>query len=98
MERIGIAASKIAQGNLWLYNLAVIFISFLFSVFIFFIAGSSIVLALIIIGYVVNGILPNDLWDDWRGVIRVCMISLTLIVSIFTLFAILKNIRFKMRK
>ena len=98
MERIGIAASKIAQGHLWLYNLAVILISFLFSFFIFFIAGSSIVLALIIIGYVVNGILPNDLWDDWRGVIRVCMISLTIIVSIFTLFAILKNIRLKMRK
>jgi hypothetical protein len=98
MERIGIAASKMAQGNLWLYNLFVVLISFLFSFFIFFIAGSSIVLALIIIGYVVNGILPRDLWDDWHGVIRVCMISLTIIVSIFTLFAILRNMRFKLRK
>lgn len=98
MERIGIAASKMAKGNLWLYNLFVIIISFLFSVFIFFISGSSIVLALIIIGYVVNGILPRDLWDDWHGVIRVCMISLTMIVSIFTLFAILRNIRLKLRK
>ena len=97
MERIGIAASKIAQGNLWLYNLSVVLIAFLFSIFIFFIAGSSIVLALIIIGHVVNGILPNDLWADWRGIIRVCMISLTIIVSIFTLFAVLKNINFKLR-
>ena len=98
MERIGIAASKMAQGNLWLYNLFVVLISFLFSVFIFLIAGSSIVLALIIIGYVVNGILPRDLWDDWHGVIRVCMISLTIIVSIFTLFAVLRNMRFTIRK
>ena len=98
MERIGIAASKIAQGNLWLYNLAVVLIAFLFSFFIFIIAGASIVLALIIIGGVVNGILPNDLWSDWRGIIRICMISLTIIVSVFTLFAILKNIRLKLRK
>ena len=38
MERIGIAASKIAQGNLFLYNICVIVISFLFSLFIFFIS------------------------------------------------------------
>ena len=98
MERIGRAASKIAQGNLWLYNLCVVSIAFLFSVFIFFIAGSSIVLSLIIIGYIVNGILPNDLWSDWRSIIRVCMVSLSVIVSLFTAFAILKNIRFKLRK
>ena len=98
MERIGVAASKMAQGNLWLYNLFVVVISFLFSVFIFFIAGSSIILALLIIGYVVNGILPKDLWDDWHGVIRVCMISLTIIVSVFTLFAVLRNFRFTLRK
>ena len=98
MERIGVAASKMAQGNLWLYNLFVILISFLFSLFIFLVSGSSIVLALLVIGGVVNGILPNDLWNDWRGVIRVCMISLTIMVSIFTLFAILKNIRYRMLK
>jgi hypothetical protein len=97
MERIGIAASKIAQGNLWLYNLAVVVIAFLFSVFIFIISGSAIVLSLIIIGGVINGILPNDLWSDWRGIIRICMISLTIIMGIFMLCAILKNIRFKMR-
>jgi|SRR3989304_2011115 len=97
MERIGIAASKIAQGHLWLYNLAVVAIAFLFSVFIFIISGSAIVLSLIIIGGVVNGILPTDLWGDWRGIIRFCMVSLTVIVTIFMLFAILKNIRFIMR-
>ena len=98
MERIGRAASKIAQGNLWLYNFFVVLISFLFSLFIFFISGASIVLALLVIGGVVNGILPNDLWNDWRGVIRVCMVSLTIMVSIFTLIAILKNIRYKLSK
>lgn len=97
MERIGIAASKIAQGHLWLYNLSVIVISILFSAFVFIIAGASILLSLIIIGSIANGILPNDLWDDWRGIIRICMISLSIIVGFFMFYAILKNIRLKMR-
>ncbi len=95
MERIGIAASKMAQGRLLLYNVYVVFISFLFSLLIFFIAGSSIVLALIVIGYVVQGILPGDFREDWLKVIRVCMISLTVVVSGVNLFAILKNIKIK---
>ena len=95
MERIGIAASKIAQGNLFLYNLFVIFISFLFSLFIFFISGASIFLALIIIGYIANGMSPSGFEDEWQEVIRVCMVSLTVVVSIVTLFAIGRNIKFK---
>lgn len=93
MERIGIAASKIAKGNLLFYNLYVILISFAFSLLLFFIAGSSIILALIVIGYAVTGILPSDFKGDWVGVIKVCMVSLTVVVSILNLFAILKNIK-----
>lgn len=95
MERIGITASKIAKGRLFLYNLCVVGISFLFSLLVFFIAGSSIMLALIIIGYVVDGVLPTGLGQGWGEVIRVSMISLTIVVSIFTLFAILRNIKLK---
>jgi len=93
MERIGIAASKIAKGNLVIYNLYVILLSFLFSLLIFFIAGSSIALALIIIGYVVNGVLPTGLEKGWGELVSVCMISLTVVISLFTLFAILRNIK-----
>ena len=93
MERIGIAASKIAKGNLVLYNLSVIIIAFSFSLFLFFIAGCPIVLALIIIGYVADGVLPMDLSEGWMDVIRICMAVLTVVVAIFNLFAILRNIK-----
>ncbi len=93
MERIGIAASKIAKGNLLLYNLYVILLSFLFSLLIFFIAGCPIVLALIVIGYIVSGVLPTDFGEDWVSVIQVCMVSLTVVVSGVNLFAVLKNIK-----
>ena len=93
MERIGIAASKMARGNLFLYNCYVVVISFLFSLLIFFIAGSSIVLSLIIIGYLINGVLPTPDSKGWGKVVILCMVSLTIIVSIFTLFAIGKNVK-----
>jgi len=95
MERIGIAASKIAKGNLFLYNLYVVLISFLFSVFLFFIAGASIILALIIIGYVVNN-LSTDFSEDWWAVVNVCMGVLTVVVVIFNLFAIIRNFKVKL--
>jgi len=94
MERIGLAASKIAQGNLMLYNLYVIVIAFLFSLLLFFIAGCSIVLSLIIIGYVVDGVLPVDLSKDWLDVIKICMAVLTVVVAIFNLFAVIRNVKF----
>lgn len=93
MERIGLAASKIAKGNLFLYNLFVIFISFLFSLFIFFMAGSAIVLALLVINRIVSGIIPTSFDDGWSIVMLVCMISLSVAVAIFNLMAILRNIR-----
>jgi len=93
MERIGIAASKVAKGNVFLYNFFVVLISFLFSLFIFFMAGSAIILALIVINRVVAGIIPTNLDKGWTLVTLVCMISLTIVVVVFNLFAILKNIK-----
>ncbi len=98
MERIGLAASKIAKGNLFLYNGYVILLSFLFSFLIFVLAGSSLGIALIIIGYIANGFLPQNFEKDWTSVMRVCMISLTVMISLFNLFAILKNIKFSRNK
>ena len=98
MERIGIAASKIAQGNLLLYNLLVIFISFLFSLLIFLLAGSSIFISLLVINYINEGHIPQNFEKEWTSVMLVCMISLTIVVSIFNLFAILKNIKFTKNK
>ena len=95
MERIGLAASKMAKGNLLLYNLFVIVISILFSLFLFVIAGSSMILALLILAYVVNGVMPVEFEKNWSGIFRLCMMTLTIVVSLFNLAAILKNIRLK---
>jgi hypothetical protein len=96
MERIGIAASKMAKGNLLFYNLYVFLLVFLFSLLIFFIAGISIVLSLILIGYISNQMGPASFGKEaWLAVIRVCMISLTVVVSGVSLFAILRNIKIK---
>ncbi len=93
MERIGIAASKMAKGNLIWYNLYVLVISFLFSLLIFISAGSAVVVAIIIIAHIVNGIFPQLKWQDWFPVIRLCMVFLAIIVSLLNLCAILKNIK-----
>jgi hypothetical protein len=42
MDRIGIAASKIAKGNIVLYNACVFFLIFLFAFFIFIVSGAAI--------------------------------------------------------
>jgi hypothetical protein len=93
MERIGLAASKIAKGNLFLYNLFVVLISFLFSLFVFFMAGAAIILALLVINRIVSGIIPSSFGQGWTIVMLVCMISLAVTVAVFNLLAILRNIR-----
>lgn len=92
MERIGIAASKMAKGNLLTYNFYVIVFSLLFSIMIFVLAGMSIIFSLFIIGYVLEGLSP-DMAEGWNDVIKVCMIALTLIVCGIDLFAMLRNLK-----
>ncbi len=95
MERIGIAASKIAKGNIFLYNLYVIMLSFLCCFMLFVIAGTTILLSLIVLGYILNGMLPQDYSQDWQFVIRLCMVSLSAVVTILNIYAIVRNFRFK---
>ncbi|MDP2653006.1 MAG: hypothetical protein Q8Q08_03135 [Candidatus Omnitrophota bacterium] len=97
MERIGRAASKIAQGNIFVYNFIVVALSFMFSLLLYLVAGSSIILALAIIGYVANGVTTTDISQEWRAIIKVCMASLTAVVVTFNFLAILKNARIKMK-
>ena len=49
MLRIGIAASKMSKGSLFNYNLYVILIACLFSIFVFFICGFSILLIVFLV-------------------------------------------------
>ena len=98
MKRIGIAASKMAKGNLALYNLYVVLISFLFSSFIFIVAGASVVLALALIEYMASEVMALGPKQDSSFILTVCMVSLTVVVTLLTLFVISSNIRFSKNK
>jgi len=93
MKRIGIAASKISKGNLALYNVYVVLISALFSLFIFIVAGSTIIFALAIIQYVGNEIIGVEFERSWQSILAVCMVSLTVVITLFNLFAISINLK-----
>ena len=93
MERIGLTASKIAQGNLWLYNVFVILISFLFSVIMFVISGSTVLIALIIVFYLGNGLLEDQLSGKFSSVLTICLVSLSVVIGVFNVVAIVKNIK-----
>ena len=97
MERIGIAASKIAKGNLLLYNFFVILLIFLISLLIFLVAGSFIVIILIVIAYAISagsGTLP-DLQQGWIPIMIVCLKVLAVITGLLALCALGINIRFR---
>jgi len=93
MKRIGIAASKISKGNVPLYNLYVVLISCLFSLFIFIAAGATIALALMLIGYIGAEIMGVEFQKSWFAIMTVCMTALTIIIALFNIFAILINVK-----
>ena len=99
MERIGIAASKMAKGNLLWYNAYVVLLSFLFALLIFLIGASAVVIALIVLGYIVQGGGPGlagqgRFGEEWQSIMLVCLGSLSFVVGCSTLVAILRNIKF----
>jgi len=96
MDRIGIAASKIAKGNIVLYHAYVLLLIFLFASFIFIIAGAAVMLALIIVGYMMNDLLPYPFFEQWDRVIVICMSSLTIAVGFFSAAALAKNFKVKL--
>ncbi|MCK5013546.1 MAG: hypothetical protein KAS66_06980 [Candidatus Omnitrophica bacterium] len=98
MKRIGIAASKISKGNLALYNAYVVLIAALFSLFIFVVAGSTIIFSLAIIKYVGDEIMGVEFEGSWKAILAVCMVSLTIVITLFNLFAISKNLKFPRMK
>ena len=93
MKRIGMAASKMAKDNLVLYNFYVILISFLFSLFIFIIAGSTVLFAFFLLGYLAMELKVFDFEKNKDTIFVLCMISLTVITIFFNILAIIKNIQ-----
>lgn len=93
MKRIGIAASAISKGNVTLYNFYVVLISALFSLFIFIVAGSTIVFSLAVINYVGTEVMGVEFERSWQSILAVCMVSLTVVTVLFNLFAISVNMK-----
>lgn len=94
MERIGRAASKMSRDSLLFYNMYVVLIALLFSLFIFVVAGSTVLFAMIIIFYVGKEVLGLDVFPDQRYILMLCFMCLAVVTGIFNLLAILKNIKF----
>ncbi len=95
MQRIGLAASKIAKGNLLWYNLFVLLLTFLFSSLIFFVGGAAILCAFLLLAVILHGVMPTNFEKEWISIMVLCMIALAMLVGVFSLAAISKNIKFK---
>ena len=95
MQRIGIAASRIAKGNFFLYNIFVVLISFLFSLLVFIISGLSIILGLVAIAFLTQTPSIIDIKQGSLSPISISMIFLGIIIGIFNFYAIGINIKIK---
>jgi len=98
MLRIGIAASKMSKGSLLSYNLCVILIASLISLLIFFICGFSILLIVFLISLILHALKPEDFHAGWVHMFKICLLVLALVVGIFNIIAILKNLQFTKNK
>ena len=87
-----------AKGNLVLYNSYVVLISFLFALFIFIVAGCTVVFALIVFAYVSNELIATEFEKDWSGIFSICMITLTVVMFLFNLIAISTNMKLPSKK
>lgn len=97
MDRIGIAASKMAKKNLWLYNFYVLVLSFLVCFIVFLIAGGAIFLGLTVFGLMAKGALPSHVHPEWLMMFRLSLACLTVAISLIALTAIIKNFKFRRR-
>lgn len=95
MERIGIAASKIAKGDLVVYNVYVVAITFLVSLLLFLLSGGAIFVGLLIIRLAFGPFLPTMDQRAWDMIFGVSLVSLTVLVLVVSLFAVSKNVKFK---
>ena len=95
MKRIGIAASKISEGHLILYNLFVIILSTLFSLLLFFLSGTAVFSAIYLIHALFAGFEPFDFHSSWGDILKTCMAALAGITGLFNLCAIGVNIKIK---
>lgn len=92
MKRIGIAASRIAKDDLFLYNVFVLVLSFLLSLLIFFISAFSILSGMALTSYVTRGFMAID---PGTAVLKFALFGLAALVGLINLVAVLVNIKLK---
>jgi hypothetical protein len=93
MLRIGIAASKMAKGNLLTYNFFVVLISCLFSLIIFLVGGCSILVIVFLISLGLHAVRHSAFHTGWVHMFKICLIILAAVTAIFNLTAIARNIQ-----
>jgi len=98
MLRIGIAASKMAKGRLWTYNLFVVLLSCLFSLFIFLICGFFILIIVFLLAWGLHALRPAGFHADWAPMFKICLIILAAVIGIYNMVAIIKNIQLTKNK
>ncbi len=98
MQRIGLAASKMAKGNLLRYNLFVVGISSLFSLVLFLVSGFSVLAALLLISFILRGFLPTEFHAGWVNLIKFAIMCVAVLTGILNAMAILKNIKLSKHK
>ena len=98
MRRIGIAASKMAKGRLWTYNLFVVLLSCIFSLFIFLICGFSILIIVFLVSLGLSALRPAGFHADWKHMFKICLIILAAVMGILNIVAIIKNVQLTKNK
>ena len=98
MLRIGIAASKMSKGCLLSYNLYVIFIACLFSLFIFLICGVVVLFIVYLTSLFLHALNLQEFHAGWVHKFKICLAVLALVVGVFNIVAILKNVQFAKNK
>lgn len=97
MRRIGVAASKIAKGNIWLYNLSVVAMACLLGLFVFLVCGFSIAVTLFVLSVLIQRLSPSGGDTAWLDVFKISLNILGALTGFFTLVAISKNIKLKLK-
>ena len=97
MKRIGMAASRISKGNVRLYNIYVVLISLIVSIFLFLIAGLAVLLAIGIVMLFGPETMTEELRENWQTVTTVCVQALLLVVVVFNMIALIANMKLARR-
>ena len=98
MQRIGFAASKISKGSLLGYNLCVVLIASIFSLFIFLLCGFLILLVMFLIFIILHMLRPSDMHGNLVHIYKISLIILAFVVGCFNILAIAKNIQLTKEK